>query len=66
MKAIRFTNAMNHEQIINLSNITGIEKSGSQSTLVFSYGKDHAHVNLKSVEERDELFEKISKLLDAE
>jgi len=62
MPAIRFINNLNHEQILNLDKISSIEKTKINPALVVHFGKESIHINLNSVEERDEIFEKISVL----
>ena len=60
MAAIRFTNAMSNEEILNLDNLTAVERPKSQKSLLISFGKEHTHINFRTVEERDLVFEKIS------
>lgn len=66
MKAIKFMNGLGHEQILNLSIITSIEKPSAQSNLVLHIGKEHLHVILKDNTARNELFDRICKLLEVD
>lgn len=66
MAAVKFVNAMNHETILNLDVITAIEKPSGQKTLMVTVGKDHFHITLRTAEEREELFERISKVFEVE
>jgi type II secretory pathway component PulL len=59
MKAIKFTNSLGHEQILNLSSVSMIEKQTHQNAIVLHFAKEHMHITLKTSEERDDLFERI-------
>lgn len=66
MKAVKFKNSMGNDKILNLERVTSVEKAGSQPALQVAFGKEHTHVNFKSIAERDEVFEKISRLFGVE
>jgi hypothetical protein len=59
MKSVMFKNAMGNEIILNLSIITSVEKMNTQKSIQLSFGKEHIHVNFKSFEDRDAIFEQI-------
>lgn len=65
MKGIKFTNSIGHEHVLNLSTISMIEKQTHQKSIVLYFGKEHMHINFKTTEERDSLFEKICDELEA-
>lgn len=64
MKAIKYTNALGHEQILNLSIVSMIEKQTHQKSMSVYFGKDHVHINFKTKEDRDDLYNRICDLLN--
>ncbi len=64
MLAIRFTNALNQDQILNLDSVSAVEKPNAQKSLMFYYGKEHMTINFKTIEDRDEVYDRICKLCD--
>ncbi len=66
MAAVKFVNAMNHETILNLDGVTAIEKPSGQKTLLVTVGKDHFHITLRTEEDREKLFVRISRAFGLE
>ncbi len=64
MKAIKYVNALGHEQILNLSLISMIEKQTHQKSISLYFGKDIVHINFKTKEDRDDLYTRICEELD--
>ncbi len=66
MKCVMFKNAMGNQIILNLSIITSVEKMNTQKSIQLSFGKEHMHINFKSFEDRDEIFEQIKEAYGVE
>ena len=66
MAAVKFVNAMGNDEVLNLDRVTAVEKPKSPKSLMIAFGKEHTHINLRSEEERDELFERICRAYKCE